>query len=88
MSMHKALHPRNDEDWLYVSRKEGRRRKLASFQYSIEASIQRIEDYVKKHKGRLIKYNTHKKKRKKNKKKTTVWTFQAKNKRKRECEHG
>ena len=39
MTMHKALHPRNDVDWLYVSRKEGGRG-LASIEDSVDASIQ------------------------------------------------
>ena len=38
MTMHKALHPRDDVDRLYVSRKEGRRG-LASIEDSIDASI-------------------------------------------------
>ena len=38
MTIHKALHPRDDVDRLYVSRKEGGRR-LASFEDSIDASI-------------------------------------------------
>ena len=43
--MHKALHPRNDVDRLYVSRKEGGRG-LASIEDSLDASIQRLEDYI------------------------------------------
>ena len=46
--MHKALHPRDDIDRLYVSRKE-EGRGLAS----IDASI-RLEDYIEKHEGGLI----------------------------------
>ena len=46
MTMHKALHPRGDVNRLYVSRKEGR--ELASNEDSIDASIQRLEDYIKK----------------------------------------
>ena len=53
MTMHKALHPRKDVDRLYVSRKE-ERRELASFEDSVEASIQRLEDYIQKHDGGLI----------------------------------
>ena len=37
MTMHKALHPRDDIDRLYVLGKEGR--ELASIEDSIEASI-------------------------------------------------
>ena len=49
MTMHKALHPRDDAERLYVSRKEGGRG-LASIEDSIDASIQWLEDYIKKHK--------------------------------------
>ena len=52
--MHKALHPRHDVDRLYVSRKEGGRG-LASIEESVDASIQRLEDYIQKHDGGLIK---------------------------------
>ena len=51
--MHKALHPRDDVDRLYVSRKEGGRG-LANIEDSVDASIQRLEDYIQKHDGRLI----------------------------------
>ena len=53
MTMHKALHPRDNVDRLYVSRKEGGRG-LASIEDSIDASIQRLEDYIEKHEGGLI----------------------------------
>ena len=53
MTMHKALHPRDDVDRLYVSRKEGGRR-LASIENSIDASKQRLEDYIEKHERGLI----------------------------------
>ena len=43
MTMHKALHPRDDIDRLFVSRKEGGRG-LASIEDSVDASIQRLED--------------------------------------------
>ena len=46
MTMHKALHPRDDVDRLYVSRKEGGRG-LASIEDSVDASIQQLEDYTK-----------------------------------------
>ena len=46
MTMHKALHPRDDVGRLYVSRKEGGRG-LASIEDSIDASIQQLEDYIK-----------------------------------------
>ena len=47
MTMHKALHPRDDVDKLYVSRKEGGRG-LASIDDTVDASIQRLEDYIEK----------------------------------------
>ena len=53
MTKHKALHPRDDLDRLYVSRKEGGRG-LASIEGSVDASIQRLEDYIQKHEGGLI----------------------------------
>ena len=53
MTMNKALHSRDDVDRLYVPRKEGGRR-LASIEDSVEASIQRLEDYIQKHGRRLI----------------------------------
>ena len=51
--MHKALHPRNDVDRLYVSTKEGGRG-LASIEDSVDVSIQRLEDYIQNHEGGLI----------------------------------
>ena len=53
MTMHKALHPRDDVDRLYVSRKEGGGG-LASIENSIDALIQRLEDYIQKYDGELI----------------------------------
>ena len=53
MTMHKALHPRDDVDRLYVSRKEGGRG-LISLEDSVDASIQRLEDYIEKHEPGLI----------------------------------
>ena len=53
MPMHKALHPRDDVDRLYVPRKEGGRG-LASIEDSDDASIQRLEDYREKHEQGLI----------------------------------
>ena len=47
MTMHKALHPRDDVDKLYVSRREGGRGH-ASIEDSVEASIQRLENYIEK----------------------------------------
>ena len=51
--MHKALHPRDNVDRLYVSRKEGGRG-LTSIEDSVDASIQRLENYIEKHEGGLI----------------------------------
>ena len=45
--MHKALHPRDDVNRLYVSRKEGGRG-LASIEDNVDESIQRLEDYREK----------------------------------------
>ena len=50
--MHKALHPRDDVDSLYVSRKKGERG-LASIEDSVDTSI-RLEDYIEKHERGLI----------------------------------
>ena len=52
MTMHKALHPRDDVNRLYLSRKEGGRG-LASIGDSVHASIQ-LEDHSKKYDGGLI----------------------------------
>ena len=51
--MHKALHPRDDVDRLYVSRKEGGRG-LASIEDSVDAMIQQLEDYIEKHEQGLV----------------------------------
>ena len=53
MTKHKALHPRDDVDRLYVSRKEGGRG-LTSIEDSVDTSIQRLQDYIEKHEGGLI----------------------------------
>ena len=53
MTMHKALHPRDDSDRLYVTRKEGGRR-LASMEDSVDELIRGLEDNIKKSKERLI----------------------------------
>ena len=47
MTMHKALRSRDDVDRLYVPRKKGGRG-LAGIEDSVDASIQRLEDYIKK----------------------------------------
>ena len=53
MTTHKALQPRDDVDRQYVSREE-KWRELASVEDSVDASIQRLEDYIEKHDGGLI----------------------------------
>ena len=53
MTMPKILLPMNDVNILYVSRKGGGRG-LASFEGSVDASIQRLEDYKEKQEGGLI----------------------------------
>ena len=58
MTMHKALHPRDGVDRLYVSRKEGGRG-LASIEDSVDTSIHRLENYIQKHEGGLITATRH-----------------------------
>ena len=53
MTMHKAPHPKDDVNRLYISRKLGGRG-LASIEDSVDASIQRLKDYIQKHEGGLI----------------------------------
>ena len=48
MTIHQALHSRDDVDRLYVSREE-EGRGLASIEDSVDASKQRVEDYIEKH---------------------------------------
>ena len=50
--MHKALHRKDDINRLYVLRKGGSG--LASIKDSVDPSIWRLEDYIKKRKERLI----------------------------------
>ena len=61
MTLHKAFHPIDDVDRLYVPRKEGGRG-LVSIEDSVDASIQRLEDYIEKHERGLftaIRNDTH-----------------------------
>ena len=51
MTMHKALHPRDDVGRLYLPRNEGGRG-LASIEDSVDTSI-RLEDYIEKYEGGL-----------------------------------
>ena len=53
MTMHKALHPRDDVDRLYVSRKEGGGG-LASIEDTGDAPIKWLKDYIEKHERGLI----------------------------------
>ena len=57
MTMYKTLHPRDDVARLFtnvlVSRKEWGRR-LACIEDSVDASIQRLVDYIEKHEGGLV----------------------------------
>ena len=53
MTIYKALHLRDDADRLYALKKEGGRG-FASIQDSVDASIQRLENYTENRGGRLI----------------------------------
>ena len=53
MTMHGALHPSDGVDRQYASGKKGRRG-LTSIEDSVDASIQRLEDYIQKHDRGLI----------------------------------
>ena len=53
MTMRKALHPRDDVDRLYASRKEGGRG-LASSEDNVDSSMQWLEDYIEKIEEGLI----------------------------------
>ena len=52
--MHKALHPRDDVERVYVSRKEGGRG-LASTEDNVDPSTRWLEDNMQKHEGGLIR---------------------------------
>ena len=53
MTIHKLLHPRDDVDGPYVTRQKGGRG-LANNDDSVNATIQRLEDYLEKLTGGLI----------------------------------
>ena len=53
MTMPKTLHRSDDIERLYVSRKHGVIG-LACIEDSVDTSIRRLEDYIKKYEGRLI----------------------------------
>ena len=50
--MHKVLHPRDDIAWIFVSKKGGRGH--SSIEDSVRPSIQWLEDFREKHRGRVI----------------------------------
>ena len=54
MTIHKALHPRDEVDGLYVSKREGGGGRLNRIEDSVDASIQHLEDYIQKRGERLI----------------------------------
>ena len=58
MTMHKALHPRDDNERLYVSRREGGRRPVST-EDSMDTSIHRLEDYIQKRERILIIKNNN-----------------------------
>ena len=51
MTVHKVLHPRDDVDRLYVSRKEGEKRHLPALKTAL---THRYNDYIQKHEGGLV----------------------------------
>ena len=53
LTTHKALHSRDDIDWLYMLRKEGGKG-LARTEDHIDISMTQLKDYRKKSKERLI----------------------------------
>ena len=53
MTMHKALHPKDDVDRLYVSRKDGRSGSISN-ENTVDASIQQLEDFIERHERGLI----------------------------------
>ena len=84
-SNHKAFHPRDNIDRLYVSRKEGGRG-LANIEDNVDASRQRLKDYIKKAQRKTDhdhqkRYWQHEDQQNRNNQKTkvggrkTLWTF-------------
>ena len=55
--MRKALHLKDDIDRVYVSKEGGRA--LVNFQDCLDASGQKLEDYVKKYKERIMTRNSY-----------------------------
>ena len=85
MTMHKDFHPRDEVDRQYVSRKEGGRGPT-SIEDSVDASIQRLDNYIQKPGRRLCtatKINTDNKRtnrteiirKQKWEVKTALWMF-------------
>ena len=50
MTIHKSLRPGDDRDYIY----EEEKRKLAHIENNVDALIQGLDDYIKKHKRRII----------------------------------
>ena len=88
--MHKALHPRDDTDRLYVPKKEGERG-LVGIEDRVDASIQWLKDYIKSVEEYRLQppetIQTTRESKEQNKQKTKMrrktleWTFRATNKR-------
>ena len=87
MTMHEVLHLREYKDRLYVSRKDGGRG-LATIEECVDASVQGLEDYIKRRKEWIITFakaaayvkieKTHKL-GSRAEKKNAVWIFLATN---------
>ena len=58
MTIHKTLHPRDDIDRLYISRKEGGRG-VSNIEDNVVASIQWLKDHIEKQ-GRKTDYSQQK----------------------------
>ena len=52
--MHKALHPRDNVDRLHMYQERKEEEDIPVLKYGVDASIQRLEDYIEKHDGGLI----------------------------------
>ena len=75
MNMHKAVHPNDDIDSLYVWRKT--RKKNTSTEDSVDTSIQGLEDNIRRSEEKLTVANNSigKIRPDRNIKKTTAWRF-------------
>ena len=65
--MHKALHPRDDVDRLYVSRREGGRGRIDTTARRLHTKVRRKTDY-----GRQKQYQRHEDQRNDSNQKTKV----------------